>query len=99
MFIGAARAGYEGALLCNMRNDVVEVAEYVNALKEVVPDAQVTCEESNVIPFPADVSDENLRSILSSVPHTPLKEAIGQMVPQYDDLLSRGLVDLKQLDA
>ncbi len=99
MFIGAARAGYEGALVCNMRNDVVEVAEYVKILKEVVPGAQVTYEESNVMPFPADVSDENLRSVLPSVPHTPMKEAIGQMVPQYEDLLSRGLVDLNQLEA
>jgi len=99
MFIGAARAGYEGAIVCNMRNDVVEVADYVKILKKVVPDAQVTCEETNVIPFPADVSDENLRSILSSVPHTPLEEAFGQMIPQYEDLLSRGLVNLDQLEA
>ena len=99
MFIGAARAGYEGAVVCNMRNDVVEVAEFVEILKSVVPNAQITLDETNVIPFPADVSDANLQSLLSTVPHTPLEEAIRQMIPQYEDLLSRGLVNLDQLEA
>lgn len=99
MFIGAVRSGYEGAIVGNMRNDVVEVAEYVEILKTVVPGAQITYEETNVIPFPADVSDANLRSLLSSVPYTPLKEAFGQMIPQYEDLLSKGLVNLDQLEA
>ena len=99
MFIGAARAGYEGAVVCNMRNDVVEVAEFVEILKSVVPNAQITLDETNVIPFPADVSDANLQSLLSTVPHTPLEEAIRQMIPQYEDLLSKGLVNLDQLEA
>lgn len=99
MFIGAARAGHEGATVCNMRNDVIEVAEFVETLKSAVPDAQITYEKANVIPFPADLSDANLRGLLSSVPHTPLKEAFAQMIRQYQDLLSRGLVNLDQLEA
>jgi len=76
MFIGAARASYQGAVACNVRNDVVDVAEFVALLKEIVPGAEVSCDASRPLPFPADLDDAGLRGILGAVPHTPLETAI-----------------------
>jgi nucleoside-diphosphate-sugar epimerase len=76
MFIGAARANTQGAAVCNVRNDVVDVARFVALLKESVPGAEISCDESRPLPFPADLDDAGLRRILGQVPHTPLDVAI-----------------------
>jgi nucleoside-diphosphate-sugar epimerase len=76
MFIGAARANYQGAAACNVRNDVVDVAEFVTILQEIVPGAEISYARSRPLPFPADLDDAGLRHILGAVPHTPLDAAI-----------------------
>lgn len=99
MFIGTARAGYQGAAACNLRNDVVEVSTFVQTLTGMYPDAQITHAQNSPLPFPADLDDSGLRGILGEVPHTPLKTAIEQDVTRFKALLEAGKVDLAQLDA
>ena len=36
MFIGCARSGYRGAAACNLRNDVVDVADFVAMLNDSI---------------------------------------------------------------
>jgi nucleoside-diphosphate-sugar epimerase len=97
MFISCARSGYQGATACNLRNDVVDVAEFVAALKAELPDAQVTYEAGNLLPFPADLDDSGLRGILGTIPHTPLRAAIRDSADRFAALLAEGKVDLAQL--
>ncbi len=98
MFIGAARAEYQGATACNLRNDVVDVAEFVAVLKALYPHAQVTFEQNAPLPFPADLDDSGLRTILGGMPYTPLKAAIQQDMARFTKLLDAGQIDLGQLD-
>jgi UDP-glucuronate 4-epimerase len=97
MFIAAARAGHQGAAVCNLRNDVIDVADFITLLEGAVPDAQVSA-ASTPLPFPADLDDTNLRQILGHVPHTPLTAAIRETLDQFHRLLNKGQVDLAQLD-
>ena len=99
IFVGCARSGYQGATACNLRNDVVTVAEFVALLQARVPDAKITVQEDNPLPFPYDLDDSGLAAILGKVPHTPLVQAIDATVAMFRELLSRGQVDLKQLEA
>ena len=99
MFIGCARSGYQGAAGCNLRNDVVDVADFVAQVKAHYPDAELTFTADNLLPFPFDLDDSGLRGILGDVPHTPLATAIDESVTLFRDLIDRKLVDLKQLDA
>ena len=78
IFIESARAGYQGAAVCNLRNDVVSVAEFVATLQAQAPSAQITFEPDRPLPFPADLDDCGLRHILGDIPHTPLPAAIQQ---------------------
>ena len=78
IFIEAARAAYQGAAVCNLRNDVLRVGEFVEALRSVAPAAQITFEAERPLPFPADLDDSGLRRILGDIPHTPLATAIEQ---------------------
>lgn len=96
-FIGAARAGHAGAAACNLRNDVIEVADFVALLRELVPGAGITYQVSAPLPFPADLDDSGLRAILGTVPHTPLEAAIGESLERFRELLAEGRIDLDQL--
>lgn len=99
IFIGCARSGYQGATACNLRNDVVEVGDFVARVQAQFPEAQITYNADNPLPFPYDLDDSGLRGILGTVPHTPLDQAIGEMVAMFRDLIAAGRIDLKQLEA
>ena len=98
MFIGAARAAYQGAISCNLRNDVVEVAEFVRLLQQQVPGAQITQAQGKPLALPWDLDDGGLRTILGGMPHTPLTAAIRNDLARFRTLLAHGLIDLKQLE-
>jgi len=97
MFIGAARAGHPGAAHCNLRNDVVEVTDFIGLLQAQVPDAQITYERNKPLPFPWDLDDGGLRQILGGMPWTPVEVAISNDLAQFRMLLDKNLIDLKQL--
>jgi nucleoside-diphosphate-sugar epimerase len=97
MFIAAARAAYQGAAIVNLRNDVTTVEEFVALLMELYPNAQITNQADNLLPFPADLDDTGLRRLIKTVPHMPLAEAIQRDVEQYSALLETGKIDLEQL--
>ncbi len=99
IFIGAARAEYQGATVCNLRGDVVEVSAFVDCLKSLYPQARVTFEQNAPLPYPADLDDSGLKGVLGQVPHTPLETAIRRDVERFESLLEGGKVSLKQLDA
>lgn len=98
IFIGCARAEYRGSTVCNLRNDVTTVGDFLHSLKTLYPQSQVTCETGNVLPFPADLDDSGLRQILGEVPHTPLEEGIRQDFELYRALIEDRRIDLGQLD-
>lgn len=98
MFIDCARAGHQGAAVCNMRNDVIEVADFVTLLTEMYPGARITFEKGAPLPVPADLDDARLRSILGTVPHTPLADAIKQDYAHYQRLIAEDGIDMTQLD-
>jgi UDP-glucuronate 4-epimerase len=99
IFLACARSGHAGWASCNLRNDVVEIGEFVELLRGKYPQAQITFEAGNLLPFPADLDDSGLQGILGSVPHTSLEQAIDETVEMFSHLLEQGQVDLKQLEA
>lgn len=98
MFIGAARAQHQGAAMCNLRNDIVEVGDFVGMVKTLAPAAQITYAENKPLPFPWDLADDGLRQILGGMPWTPIETAIQQDFARFQHLLDKQLIDLKQLD-
>lgn len=98
VFIASARAETEGASVHNLRNDVLDVSEVAGLIREEVPGARISVAEGADLPLPADLDDTGLRRLLGTVPHTPLGDAIRGDVAQYRDLISRGLIDMTQLE-
>jgi UDP-glucuronate 4-epimerase len=98
MFIECARVGYRGAATCNIRNDVVTVAEFVKIVQTEAPGTRITHDENTILPFPANLDDSGLRGILGRVPHTPLAAAIHATANLFRQLLVEERIDLLQLD-
>ncbi len=98
IFIGCARAEFHGSKVCNIRNDVTTVGDFMTVLKGLYPQSQVTCETGNVLPFPDDLDDSGLRGILGDVPHTSLEDGIRQDFELYSTLIEEGRIDLGQLE-
>ncbi len=97
MFIGCADAEVKQARVCNMRNDVIAVSDFVERLTAILPDARITYNADDEFPFPADLGDDGLQEILGDVPHTRMEDAMLQDAAMYRDLLDRGQIDLEQL--
>ena len=98
MFIRAAKAEVTDARVCNVRNDVITTADFIARLTGVLPDAEITFEKGAELPFPADLSDAELRRLLGRVPHTPMDEAIAADVAMFRDLAARDAIDMTQLE-
>jgi nucleoside-diphosphate-sugar epimerase len=97
IFIETARSGHRGAMVCNMRNIITDVGEFVETLKGLAPNAQITYETDGVLPFPVDFDCKNLKSIIPDVPFTPLKKAVAKTLDLFRKLASQGLVDSSHL--
>lgn len=98
IFIACAEAEADTARLCNLRNDVVDVAGFVELLTSLYPEASITFEADAPLPFPADLSDAGLRGLIGTVPHTAMEEAIRSDVESYRALIEAGTIDMGQLD-
>lgn len=90
IFIRAARSGFQGGVACNLRNDVVTVDEFVAALRQILPAAQISVAGDSPLPFPADLDDSGMRRVIGDVPHTPLAQAIAESAARFEDLLKAG---------
>ncbi|MCV6591392.1 MAG: NAD(P)-dependent oxidoreductase [Silicimonas sp.] len=97
MFIGSAMAGGRAARVFNMRNDVVTVPQYIEAVRRIVPGAEITHAEGVDFPHPADLDDAGLRGLLGTVPHTPLDQALARDAEMFRTLLAEDRIDLTQL--
>ncbi len=90
MFIRAARSGIEGTAVCNMRNDVLSVEDFIQVLKDTVPGTEVDCLSTNRLPFPSDLDDSKLREVIGKIPHTALSDAIRETADRFRTLISSG---------
>jgi len=97
MFIDAALGSQKSAMVCNLRNDVVEVSDFVAILKKLVPDANIDFINDAPLPFPANYDDSNLRSIMKNSHYTPLEQAIEMDIQHYQELIAEGKLDIKLL--
>jgi len=99
IFIDSALAEYQGADVFNLRNDVIEVADFVSMLKELYPNSNISYKQNNPLPFPSDFDDAGIKGALKSVAHMPLEKAIVADVEQFSNLLSSGQLTTECLDA
>ncbi|MBA3875021.1 MAG: NAD(P)-dependent oxidoreductase [Anaerolineae bacterium] len=91
IFIQAARADFQGADVFNLRSSVARMSEIVAAIEAAEPDSkgQITFDDKP-LPFPEDMDDSSLVSVLGTLPHTPLDEGVAQTISIFKQALKDG---------
>ncbi|MGH8875359.1 MAG: NAD-dependent epimerase/dehydratase family protein [Acidimicrobiia bacterium] len=93
VFVEAARAAPEGALVLNVGGPSATVAEVVSAIEKVAPTAAgaITIDEQQ-LPFPDRYDDSGLDTLLGGVPYRSMEAGVEETVHRFRDLLGRGLL-------
>jgi UDP-glucuronate 4-epimerase len=88
-FIEAADNPAEGAYAFNLGTPPVTMQSIVDAIKIIIPDAQITFEATQ-LPFPIGFDDSELHKHAQTVYETPLKEGIQQTIEHFRVCLADG---------
>jgi UDP-glucuronate 4-epimerase len=96
-FIGASRAEATEALALNIGGRRATVAEFVDALVAVVPEARpLVTAETNELPFPSKVDDSGLQRLVGGSSHLTLEDGIARSVAIFRDAVARGAIEAPQ---
>lgn len=97
IFIGAARCSAAASTVCNVAGEATTVEEFVQTLAELSGFEGVSHEPDKPLPFPWNLDQSRLESLLGPVQTTPLREAVRRTLDQFRRLLDEERIDLKQL--
>jgi UDP-glucuronate 4-epimerase len=96
-FVAASRAEYEGATVADIGGPATDMGEIVAAIEHAAgPLEQPVTFEDKPLPFPAEVNDGDLESVIGPVPRTPLDDGVARTVASFRALLAEGLVALPE---
>jgi UDP-glucuronate 4-epimerase len=89
LILGSRSPG-TGSPVYNLGGDAVDLADWVRAIEDAVPDAagRITLAQAE-LPFPADIAHDRLAA-LGDVPVTPYREAIAATADIYRRLAAEG---------
>jgi nucleoside-diphosphate-sugar epimerase len=97
VFVAASRTDYEGAIVADLGGPAVQMREVVEAIRRAAGSLEAPIEfEDKPLPFPAEVHDGDLESVLGPVRWTSLDEGVGRTVESFRALLREGLVALPE---
>jgi nucleoside-diphosphate-sugar epimerase len=90
-FIEAAQVPLNGAYSFNLGTEPKMVAEVVEIIRRIKPDAQITITDTH-LPFPDGFDDTALKDHFATVYETPLEEGIRQTIVGFEHCLKAGLI-------
>jgi nucleoside-diphosphate-sugar epimerase len=99
-FVECALIDQPMARAFNLRGQVVEMARFLAEIEMLLPAAKGLLQLSGgPIPVACDLDDSELRSLLTAVPDTPLREGIAETLEIFARLQAADRLDLSDLDA
>ena len=91
-FIRTARAGIDGAHVCDLCGADTTIGEVVAAIGQAAPDAQVRI-DGDPLPFVSGLDDSELRNLVGDWPQIDLATGVADTIESFKDLLARGLLN------
>ncbi|MEP3329159.1 NAD(P)-dependent oxidoreductase [Sedimentitalea sp.] len=89
VFVRAASSTWSGALLSDITDITHSTLDVVNAIKEIVPNAQLSCADT-VRVSPRDGFDTSaLKSVIGEFPEYPLSQGIAETIQLYREIAAR----------
>lgn len=96
-FVATSNTEGSGALALNVGGRRATVAEFVDAIVAVVPEAgSLITAEDDALPFPSIADDSGLQRLVGGSTHLTLEEGIERSVALFRDALQRGVVAAPQ---
>jgi UDP-glucuronate 4-epimerase len=89
-FVRAASATGDGASVYNVPGAVASVEDVVDAIRRVVPDAEIT-NTGDPLPFPPELEAIGFERDVGPFPRTPLVDGIAATVAHFRALAERGV--------
>lgn len=100
VFIKAATSDLKGAHVFNLHGETVAVADVVAEIERVCPKANGTITvASEPLGIPEELDDTAIRTVLGSLPATPLGEGVRLTIERFAELDRDGRLDTDDLDA
>ena len=97
-FVACARASVEGAHACNLRGSIMEVEEFVRAIRAAEPGAAIRS-SGDPLPFACDVREDGLEAIIGPVPLTPVDVGVRRTAERFRDLHAAGRLPVGDLES
>ena len=83
----------------NLRGDVIEMADFIRTLEELLPQSKGLIQLSGgPIPVACDLDDAELRRFLPALPRTPLAQGIDQTIADFRRLQQAGRLTTHDLE-
>lgn len=99
-FLAAAERPFEGADVFNLSGRVVEIAAFVSALEEAIPQAKgLVTHGTRQLPIAPNLDDSRLMATFGPLPKTSLVEGIRWSADRFRQLHSEDRLDLSDLNA
>jgi len=95
IFVASSLAQYEGALVLNMRGEILSSEEFLELLYKQIPQAKglVTIKsEAAQLPLAYDFHQKGLDKLLPGYKYTSIAEGISKTTQHFLDLQKRGLL-------
>ena len=89
--VEVARAGVEGAHVCDLCGADTTIGDLVAAIQQVEPNAQVRI-DGEPLPFVSGLDDGALRNLVGDWPRVELDAGVAHTIESFKDLLARGLL-------
>lgn len=89
IFIRSARTAFQGADVFNLRGSVVRMSEIVSAVQSVEPNARITFDDKQ-LPFPEEMEDAALASVLGGLDYTPLEQGVAETITIFKSAVAAG---------
>jgi UDP-glucuronate 4-epimerase len=97
IFVAASRADYAGATVADLGGPPVHMRQIVESIRRAAGDVEGPIEfEDTPLPFPGEVNDGDLESVIGPVRWTPLEEGVARTIESFRALLREGLVALPE---
>jgi nucleoside-diphosphate-sugar epimerase len=99
VFIQCARVPFQGAEVYNLSGGLVDIADIVACIEEILPEAQGLIQVSGgPMPFYAFLDDSRLRALTGLHERTSLRAGIEQTIRHFQELQRAGRLDAQELD-
>jgi UDP-glucuronate 4-epimerase len=98
-FIQAARAGFQGAEVFNLRGSVVKMTDIVGAIETLEPSIRGSITyKDNPLALPEETDDAPLVAAIGNLPYTPLQQGVAETIATFKQGIADGRITLDNLN-